>query len=161
MNLVSIIHTVIDFFYPPFKKIMDKNTFRYAACGGANTVLGWVLFHVLHDYVFDEKEPIMVFGFPFSAHFITACICFVVNTIIGFLLMKYVVFTKSNLRKRTQAIRYIISSFTALGTSILLLKFFVEMCHWDATVSQILATSITVILSYILQSRFSFKTKNS
>jgi hypothetical protein len=29
----------IDFFYPPFSKLMPIQTFRYAACGGTNTLL--------------------------------------------------------------------------------------------------------------------------
>ena len=27
----------IDFFYPPFSKLMPIQTFRYAVCGGTNT----------------------------------------------------------------------------------------------------------------------------
>ena len=34
----------IDFFYPPFRKLMPEQTFRYAACGGANTVLGLTIY---------------------------------------------------------------------------------------------------------------------
>ncbi|HCL82631.1 MAG TPA: phenylalanine 4-monooxygenase, partial [Chitinophagaceae bacterium] len=30
---------LIDFFYPPFRKFISLQTFRYAACGGANTIL--------------------------------------------------------------------------------------------------------------------------
>ena len=42
----------IDFFYPPFRKLMPEQTFRYAACGGANTILGLALFKILLVYVF-------------------------------------------------------------------------------------------------------------
>ena len=35
---------VIDFFYPPFRKVMSLELFRYAACGGLNLVLEWVLY---------------------------------------------------------------------------------------------------------------------
>ena len=38
--------TVIDFFYPPFRKVMSLELFRYAACGGLNLVLEWVLYYV-------------------------------------------------------------------------------------------------------------------
>ena len=36
--------SVLDFFYPPFQKIMPIQTFRYAACGGMNTLLGLAVY---------------------------------------------------------------------------------------------------------------------
>ena len=33
---------VIDFFYPPFRGLMNLQTFRYAASGGGNTLLGFL-----------------------------------------------------------------------------------------------------------------------
>ncbi|MDB5144378.1 MAG: GtrA-like protein, partial [Mucilaginibacter sp.] len=36
--------SLIDLFYSPFKKIMPLQTFRYAACGGVNTLLDISLF---------------------------------------------------------------------------------------------------------------------
>ena len=38
----------IDFFYPPFKKIMPEQTFRYAVCGGSNMTPGYLSF--LHQF---------------------------------------------------------------------------------------------------------------
>ena len=45
--------TVIDFFYPPFRKVMSLELFRYAACGGLNLVLEWVLYYVFYHFVFN------------------------------------------------------------------------------------------------------------
>jgi hypothetical protein len=35
---------------------MPEQTFRYAACGGANTVLGLALFKILLVYVFKHEN---------------------------------------------------------------------------------------------------------
>src|SRR6187551_37581 len=43
-NIKDRIIALIDFFYPPFSKLMDKQTFRYAACGGSNTAFDILLF---------------------------------------------------------------------------------------------------------------------
>ena len=47
----KIILDVIEWFYPLFKKVMTLQTFRYAACGGANTVLDILLFFVSYNFI--------------------------------------------------------------------------------------------------------------
>src|SRR5579872_3821264 len=86
----------IDFFYPPFSRVMPLQTFRYAACGGSNTLLDifmyWFSFH------FILREQIVHLGFisisPYIASFILS---FCVSFPTGFLLMRNVVFTESTL----------------------------------------------------------------
>ena len=59
--LRQTILTVVDWFYPLFRRFMPQQTYRYAACGGFNTVLDIFLFFVSYNYVF-HKEPIPVYG---------------------------------------------------------------------------------------------------
>ena len=35
---------------------MPEQTFRYAACGGANTVLAIVMFNLAHQYIFKGDD---------------------------------------------------------------------------------------------------------
>ena len=42
--LIRLIEKVILWFYPPFKKFMPEQTFKYAATGGANTALDIFLY---------------------------------------------------------------------------------------------------------------------
>ena len=35
----KLLTTVIDFFYPPFRRFMPLELFRYGCCGGLNLVL--------------------------------------------------------------------------------------------------------------------------
>src|SRR5258708_8827168 len=51
----------IDFFFPPFCRIMPLQTFRYAACGGANTFLDIFLFFI----IFNSTPPNPTFTLPF------------------------------------------------------------------------------------------------
>jgi len=46
---------LIDWFYPWFKKIMPLQTFRYAACGGFNTLTDITLFFIAYNYIFLKK----------------------------------------------------------------------------------------------------------
>jgi putative flippase GtrA len=98
----------IDLFYPPFKKWMPEQTFRYAVCGGANTVLGLLVFSVFLKLIFREHF-INLWFYTFEAYSVALGISFCINFMVGFILMKRVVFVDSNLRGRIQLFRYFLS----------------------------------------------------
>ena len=50
-KLAQIITKIIDFFYRPFSNWMSEQLFRYAACGGGNLVLDWVLYFLIYNFV--------------------------------------------------------------------------------------------------------------
>jgi putative flippase GtrA len=147
---------LVDFFYPPFRKLMDLQTFRYAACGGANTLLGLVLYFISFEYVLKGKDLELDF-YTFKPHSAALFISFLVNFPIGFFLNKYVVFTASNLKGRVQLFRYFLLYITCLTLNYFILRFFVEYFHIYAVLSQVLTTAIIVVLSYFLQKHFTFR----
>jgi hypothetical protein len=51
----DLINHIIDFFYPPFKRFLPIETFRYAATGGGNMVLDILLYFVFFHFVVGEK----------------------------------------------------------------------------------------------------------
>lgn len=137
---------------------MPVQTFRYAVCGGANTVLGLLIYFISYQYIFEQRN--FDFGFfAFKPHIAALFVSFCINFVIGFALMKFVVFTSSNLRGRIQLFRYFLSFASNLVLNYLLLKLLVEAWHMNALLSQFITTCIVVLLSYISQKHFSFKTK--
>jgi len=149
---------VIDFFYPLFRKLMPEQTFRYAACGGANTVLGLALFKILLVFVF-KYENVELGFYTLKPHNAALFISFCVNFMVGFLLMRYVVFVDSNLKGRIQFFRYGLTFVFNLVLNYFLLKIFVEVFGWWPFLSQCLTTLIIVTISYLSQKHFSFKKK--
>jgi putative flippase GtrA len=150
----------IDFFYPPFRRIMPEQTFRYAVCGGANTVLGLALFKFLLEFVF-EYENVDLGFYTLKPHNAALFVSFCVNFIVGFLLMRYVVFVDSNLRKRIQLFRYGLSFLLNLTLNYFILKIFVEVFGWWPFLSQCITTVIIVTISYLSQKHFSFRTRKA
>ena len=148
----------IDLFYPPFRKWMPEQTFRYAVCGGANTVLGLAVYFVSYQYILD-KENLDLGFFAFKPHIAALFISFCVNFVVGFILMKFVVFVSSKLRGRIQLVRYFLSFGFNLVLNYLLLKLLVDLFHWNALFSQFLTTCIVVTVSYFSQKHFTFKQK--
>ncbi len=148
----------IDLFYPPFRNLMPEQTFRYAACGGANTILGILIFNLFNKFVFKEENVnvgIIVLKSYNASLFISFCISF----IIGFLLMKFVVFVDSNLRGRIQLFRYFVAYLVNLWLSYFLMKIFIEYAQLDAMLAQLITTVVVILISYLSQKHFTFKTK--
>jgi putative flippase GtrA len=148
----------LDIFYPPFRKIMPLQTFRYAACGGANTVLGLLVYFIALNYIFDRENVDLGF-YVFKPHNAALFVSFVVSFTVGFLLNKYLVFIESNLRGRIQLFRYLLSFLLNLVINYFLLKFFVESLKIEAFTAQVITTFIVVTFSYLSQRHFSFKVR--
>ncbi len=146
----------IDFFYPPFCRIMPLQTFRYAACGGANTLLDIFIFFISYNFILHKQD--LNLGFmalkPYSASvFISFCISFPT----GFFLMRNIVFTQSTLHGRVQLFRYFVLVIICLFLNYIFIKLFVEQWHIYPTVAKVLTTVIVVSFSYLTQKNFTFK----
>lgn len=151
-----IIH-VIDWFHKPFKRYIPSETFRYAATGGANTVLDILLYFICYKFVLDKQ--IVNLGFvAISPHIAAFLFVFPVTFTTGFLLAKYITFTSSEVVGRIQLFRYGCSVAGAILLNYVLLKLFVEYFLWYATFSKIVTTFIVVGYSYLAQRYFTFKT---
>jgi len=152
------ITTIIDFFYPPFKRIMPLQTFRYAACGGGNVVLGFLIFSCIYHFVVQRK--VVDLGFAAFESYSIALFCSSITVfIIGFLLNKYVVFTSSNLKGRIQLFRYFLSFISNLCINYVLLKALIIYLFIHPVLAQLIVTSIVVTISYFTQQYFTFKVK--
>ena len=137
---------------------MPLQTFKYAACGAANSVIGFSVYVICYYWVF--KGRIFDFGFyAFEPHVAALIVSSLVSFSLGFLLNRYVVFTGSYLRGRIQLLRYLLSFLLNLAINYFLLKFFVEYLHWNPILSQVLTISLVIIMSYFTQRHFSFRIK--
>ena len=48
-KFAQILTKIIDFFHRPFDKWISEQLFRYAACGGGNLVLDWLLYFLIYN----------------------------------------------------------------------------------------------------------------
>ena len=163
-RLAQIITKIIDFFYPPFRKIMPEQVFRYAACGGGNMVLDWVLYFLIYNFVIGHEMIHLSFDIchwsftqAITPHIATLCIVFPITLLTGFWLQKYVTFTQSNLHSFKQLMRYILIVAVNLSINYFGLKLCVESWGWYPTPSKIVITFITIAVSYFGQKYYSFR----
>ena len=147
----------IDFFHQPFQRYISKETFRYAATGGMNTIFDIVLYFVFYNFVFD-KQVLHLGFFAMSPHIAAFVFVFPITFTTGFLLAKYITFTRSIIRGRVQLLRYGLSVSGSVLLNYFLLKIFVDSFGWYATLSKILTTFVVILYSYLVQKHYTFCT---
>ena len=156
--MVKIIRKILDLFYPLFSKLFDRTTYYYAACGTGNLVLSWILFFIFYQFVFQKRNFHIEFADDFiSAYTLSSIVCFIIAFTIGFLLMKYVVFTKSELKGRIQLFRYGLSSLITWVSHWTILKSFIVLLGIFPSIANVISSCIVVVISYFLQKKFTFK----
>lgn len=157
MKLADRITQIIDFFYvKPIRKVLPVQTFRYAACGGANLVFNWLLYALLYDVVlgFDYLNLGIVY---ISRHIAALCITFPITLLTGYWLQSRVSFVGSPLGDKVSGVRYLITTLGSLAINYVCLKLFVEWCGVHAPVAQVITSLITVVYSYLLQKHWTFR----
>jgi putative flippase GtrA len=167
-KLAQIIIKIIDFFYCPFSKLMPEQLFRYAACGGGNLVLDWILYFLIYNFVIGHEIvnlQFSVFNFQFAQavtpHIATFCIVFPITLLTGFWLQKYVTFRSFDLHGARQLTRYILIVAVNLAVNYFGLKLCVEIFGWYPTPSKMAITLITVAISYFGQKYYTFRNSKS
>ena len=156
----KVIISVIDFFHPLVSRWMPLQTFRYAACGGANTLLDIVMYAIAYNFIL-HKQDLNIGFFVFKPHIASIIIAFLVSFPTGFFLMRNIVFTQSTLQGRLQLFRYFVLVVICLFLNYVFIKLFVEQFHIYPTIAKVLTTIIVVSFSYLTQKNYTFKAEQS
>ncbi|HWB24839.1 MAG TPA: GtrA family protein [Chitinophagaceae bacterium] len=148
----------VDFFYPLFRRIMPLTTFRYAACGGFNTVFSILLYYIGNKIIFKGHNVNLGFmvmdGAVAPDYLFAIWIAFPV----GFYLSRYVVFQESTLHRRVQLFRYFVVIVGNMTLNYIFLKIFTRIFAPYNTVGKIATAIVVIVYSYFAQRHFSFKT---
>jgi putative flippase GtrA len=155
----NFVTKIFDFFYPPFGKYLHMNIrlYRYAMSGSLNVVFGWVLYFFIYNILLKHNN-LNLGIITLSSHIGTLAITSPITLLTGFLLQKYVTFTASELRGRVQLMRYLLVFVLNSLINITGLKILVDYYEFYPTPSQMVMTIVCIIISYISQHFFTFKT---
>lgn len=137
---------------------MPLQTYRYAACGGANTLLDIILFHIFEQQF--SPYGIIQFGtFAVTPHIAALFAAFCITFPIGFYYSRYLVFSESNVRGRVQLLRYFSMVLACIALNYMFLKIFIEQMGIQPTWAKIITTVFVVTFSYLSQKHYTFKIK--
>lgn len=157
MSLSELIIKVVDWFYiKPVAALLPRQTYRYAVCGAANVVFGWGCYFLAYNYLFD-KQLFDLGLVVLTPHVATMFFIFPFTFFSGFWLNRHVAFRRSPLPRGTQLFRYLLSVLGSVVVNYLCLKLFVDVCGFWATPSQMLASLITMVYSYLAAKYFTFR----
>lgn len=156
-NVKFYILKFIDFFYPPFRRFIGLQTFRYAICGGSNALLNLFVFYLSHTFLFTDIV-VEIAGFKVTRYIASYLMALSVSFPVGFCLNKFVVFQESNLMGRTQLIRYGTLAVVNIFLDYSLLHLLIGYFGLWATPSQAFIIVLLSLISYFYQTYFSFKT---
>ena len=152
----SSILKLVDTFYPPFRSFMPLQLFRYAACGGANTVFDIFLYSITYNFIL-KKQIVHIGSIAISPYIFAFIVSFCITFPTGFYLSRYVVWQQTTTKKRIQLFRYLIIVTVCILLNYLFLKLFIEQMHWWPIVAKIVTSVIVTAFSYFTQRNFSFK----
>ncbi len=150
----------IDFFYPPFHRLMTLNLFRYFACGGLNVLIDWVLYFFCYNIIFHvigKQEVVDLLFVQLSPKIAALVFTFPIVLLIGFYLSRNISFQGSSLRGRVQLFRYMMVVAVNLAINYVCLTVFVDYIGIYPTPSKMITTVFTTAFSYFAQKHFSFQ----
>nr|WP_242696340.1 GtrA family protein [Longitalea luteola] len=136
---------------------MPLQTFRYAACGGGNTLLDITLYALSYNFLFRKQLVHTPIGITISPYIAAFLVSFSITFPLGFYMSRTIVFPGSTLRGRIQLFRYSLLVISCIALNYIFIKLFVEQCGLYPTLSKILTTIIVVAFSFITQKNFTFK----
>ena len=151
----NFIRKIIDFFYPPFRKYMSIQFFRYGACGASNLLFDVVLYFFIFNYILHQQ--MLHLGFvTFSSYIATLVVKFPITLLSGFLLQKYVTFTASELRGSIQLFRYLLVALINLLLNYIGLKLLVDVLSFYPSIANAIVAVCVTAVSYFGQKMFTF-----
>lgn len=150
------IRNIIDFFYPPFRKSISRNFFRYGFTGAANLVFDWVLYFCIFHFIL-QKQMLHLGVVTLSSHIAAFTFTFPITFLSGFLLQKYVTFTESESRGKVQIIRYGVIVALNFTLNYVGLKLMVDVFGWFPTPSKMIITIVATLFSYFSQKKYTFR----
>ncbi len=166
-----IVLSVIDFFHKPFSRFIDKQTFRYLACGGSNAVLNVLIYFISFHFLLHEQDVLIGAGnllliapkAPYSANVLhitsevaAFIIAFTISFPIGFFLSRHIVFPESELRGRIQFFRYALTVAICLLLNYVLIKV-AKFFGIYPTLGYVATQVLVAMFSYFTQRLFTFK----
>ena len=152
----SSILKLVDTFYPPFRSVMPLQMFRYAACGGANTLFDIIIYSFTYNFIL-QKQIVYIGSIAISPYIFAFIVSFCITFPTGFYLSRYVVWQQTTTKKRIQLLRYLVVVIACILLNYFFLKLFVEQFNWWPIFAKIVTSVIVVIFSYFTQRNFSFK----
>ncbi|MBD8488981.1 GtrA family protein [Echinicola sp. CAU 1574] len=154
------IERFLELCYPLFKKVLPFQVYAYMAVGGINTALNILLFIIFFQWGL-PIEGFVVLGYSLASYSVALVLAFMITVPTGFWFSKCFAFKiagNNGTKTIAQLGKYFIVVLQGLGSDYVLLKLLVEFGDVYPTVAKVLSTAIVLVVNYLLQKHFTFRT---
>jgi putative flippase GtrA len=153
---LDLVRNSVDIFYPPFRKYMTLQFFRYGMTGAINLVFDWFLYFLIYNFVLQHR--MVELGFvTISSHIAALGIKLPIVLFSGFLMQKYVTFSSSKLRGQVQLFRYLVVFVINIAINYVGLKILVDRMNFYPTPSIMIISMVTIGISFFSQKYYTFR----
>lgn len=157
--MIDNITKLIERLYFPFiRRYVPLETFRYGICGSVNMAFDVVIYFLMLQFVV-EKQNLDLGYIVISPHITALLITFPITLTTGFWLARYISFQNNSSSIRNQSIKYMLVVGVNILTKYWGLKFLVEKLYVYPSIANFMMIVITVVISYVLQKKFTFRHK--
>ena len=157
MTISKLLITIIDRLYiKPFSRLISRDMFGYALCGGSNMVLDAIWYYIIYHYIVAERFVNLNFVVV-SPHIASLILVFPITFFTGFWLNRNVAFRVTHIDSTKQLLRYALSVVGSIAINYVCIKVFVEALHIWPTPSKMLTTVISVVYSFLVAKFYTFK----
>lgn len=158
MSLQRVLISLVDRLYgiKPIERLVSRDIFGYALCGGTNMMLDAVWYFVIYHFIVAERF-IDLGIVVISPHIASLIVVFPITFFTGFWLNRNIAFRATTISSRTQLMRYALTVVGSLAINYVCMKLFVEALHIWPTPSKLLTTVISVVYSFLASKFYTFK----
>lgn len=157
MSLQSTLISIIDKLYVrPVERLVSRDMFGYALCGGTNMALDTVWYFVIYHFIVAERF-INLGAVVVSPHIASLIVVFPITFFTGFWLNRNVAFRVTHIASRIQLIRYTLTVVGSIVINYVCMKLFVESLHIWPTPSKMITTIISVVYSFLAAKFYTFR----
>lgn len=139
----------------PIQKVIPKQTFFYAMCGGGNMLFDTILYTFVYHFVL-KKMPLTIFDYEITSAIASFLITFPFVFGLGLWLAKNISFTNSDNSDKKQSIRYLSVTIANFFIKFYGIELLITVNIWPSF-ANVSMTVITVIFSYMMQRYYTFK----
>lgn len=151
----AIVKVLNKLYISPIQKIVPKQSFFYAMCGGGNMLFDAILYLFIYNFVLN-KTPLIIFNYEISAAIASFLITFPFVFCLGLWLAKNITFTNSDNSDKKQSFRYLSVTIANFFIKYYGIKALITLSIWPSF-ANIAMTIITIVFSYLMQKYYTFK----
>ena len=139
------------------KRILNNRVVRYIFSAGMATGVDVVVYFLSFNFLFYKNDLNVAEWLTVSAPTASLAISYSCGLVTNFLITKYLVFTKSDLKGIHQLMRYILVAVLILLLNYLLMSFLIKEMEWYPTIARICSALTIGFLSFIIHKFYSFR----